>query len=208
MPDLSRYADYVEHPRYGRGPRFTPVTRRAIWETIRNAHRNLEPLSENQLFQGGYVDGTYVFADWRRQTPSTFHSVAYADVDCRCEDCGRRFLWFAEEQKYWFEELKFELWTSCVRCVECRQTIQREKELAVRYARNAAGPGRAGTPDDLLAGAAAGVRLIEWGAFGPKVHQRIRAALNRLSANPGFASAADRLRQRLNTAEQRRETPA
>ncbi|QDT18118.1 zinc-ribbon domain containing protein [Alienimonas californiensis] len=189
MPDLSRYADYVVHPRYGRGPRFTPDSWKGVLG-FGGARRLVD--------RPKAVPGTYVKADLGRQTPSVMQEAGYFDQDCRCKDCGRGFLWFAEEQRHWFEDLQFDLGTECLHCVECRQAIQREKELAERYARKAADLDRAGSPDDLLAGAAAGVRLIERGKFGPKANQRVRAALNRLSAEPDFAAAADRLRARLD----------
>ena len=197
MPDLTRYANYVNHPRYGRGPRFTPVSREDIDQAIEQAQGMI---SDRWLYEPGYVDGTFVLADWRRQAPAVFRTAAYADVECRCDACGRGFIWFAEEQKHWFEELKFNLSATCPHCVDCRKVLQREKALAETYARGAADLDRAATPDELFAGAAAGVRLIERGAFGPKAHQQVRAALNRLSAAPEFAPAVDRLRERLDAA--------
>ncbi|MFH5803013.1 zinc-ribbon domain containing protein [Alienimonas sp. DA493] len=198
MPDLSRYADYVEHPRYGRGPRFTPDSWKGVLGFGGVRRFDDRPMA---------IPGTYVRADVSRQKWSVVPRAGYFDQDCGCVDCGRRFIWFAEEQKHWFEELKFDLAAWCVRCVECRRRIHREKALADRYARVAdAGP--AAAPDDLLAGAAAGVRLIEQGVFGPKAHQRVRAALNRLPDDPELVAAADRLRRRLDAAAERPEPTA
>ena len=199
MPDLSRYADHVPHPRYGRSPRFTPVG----WDDVRAAHRlgvtslmYLEP-----SWHGEPVPGTWVLADWRRQAPATFHCPAYVDVDIRCRDCGRRFLFFAEEQRHLYEELKLNLATRCVRCADCRRRVRRGVELANRYERSTVGTDRTAAPADLFAGAAAGVRLVERGDFGPKAAQRVRAALNRLRNDAEFAPAAARLRGRLDRIE-------
>ena len=42
------------------------------------------------------------------------------------------FCFFAQEQKYWFEELRFYVDVTCVKCIECRkkdQAIKRRMHL-------------------------------------------------------------------------------
>ncbi len=50
-----------------------------------------------------------------------------------CEDCKRDFLFFAEEQKYWHEELGFYVDAWCVRCCECRKKKQGPKAALRTY---------------------------------------------------------------------------
>jgi hypothetical protein len=46
----------------------------------------------------------------------------YVDLLRDCRDCGRSFLFFAQEQKYWFEELQLQFYVDadCAHCSECR----------------------------------------------------------------------------------------
>jgi hypothetical protein len=57
----------------------------------------------------------------------------YFDVKRQCRDCGRPFIFFAEEQKYWYEDLGFPLESDCVRCVVCRKKQQGIEHKRDRY---------------------------------------------------------------------------
>jgi hypothetical protein len=54
----------------------------------------------------------------------------YLDEDRDCIQCGKRFTFRAEEQKYWYETLKFNFSSIPIRCVDCRR--QRRSEHALR----------------------------------------------------------------------------
>ena len=54
----------------------------------------------------------------------------YLDEDHDCIQCGQRFTFLGEEQKYWYETLKFNFSSIPIRCVECRR--QRRSEHALR----------------------------------------------------------------------------
>ena len=69
----------------------------------------------------------------QKQNYSTCPREVYVDIEKACRDCGRPFLFFAQEQKYWFEELGFYVDADCVKCVECRKTEQRLKHLVREY---------------------------------------------------------------------------
>ena len=57
----------------------------------------------------------------------------FIDAWFLCERCKEEFCWTAEEQKYWFEELKFNV-SSCPHCCkECRQVIRLQKQLRQQY---------------------------------------------------------------------------
>lgn len=53
----------------------------------------------------------------------------YLDQDRTCIQCGRAFVFSAEEQKYWYETLKFHFDAVAVRCPECRRRRRSEKAL-------------------------------------------------------------------------------
>jgi hypothetical protein len=77
------------------------------------------------------IAGTAVAADLGRQTPATFAVTHYFDIERTCRECGRSYIFFAAEQKYWYEDLGFGLDSDCARCVECRkkeQGIARDRE--------------------------------------------------------------------------------
>jgi hypothetical protein len=85
-------------------------------------------------------------------------------------------LFFAAEQKYWYEELGFGLNADCVRCVACRKreqglgkARQRYEELFHREAR---------TEAESVEMAECCVTLIEASLFGKRQTERVRALLN------------------------------
>lgn len=44
----------------------------------------------------------------------------YADRPYHCADCGREQVWTAEQQKWWYEVAKGELYSRAIRCRDCR----------------------------------------------------------------------------------------
>ena len=94
------YSKFVDHPRYGHQPRVTglnPDTNYA--DVFLHWHSGKEYRIPN----------TAIPADLSRQAKATVPVTHYFDVRRQCRDCGRPFIFFAEEQKYWYEELKFKL---------------------------------------------------------------------------------------------------
>ena len=133
------YSDYVEHPRFGRGPRLRPdvatcrATAVTTWESIEIQPAGFRPLPG----QSCHIAGTEVPADLQaiRPMPCPPRFTHYLDLDQCCWGCARRFIFFAEEQKYWYESLRFYLSSPCINCVECRKTRQRKTRPFVRAAR-------------------------------------------------------------------------
>lgn len=167
----SEFDNYVEHPRFGRGPRYTDVSAErpddpnaytASWRSTRETR----------------VLGTAVAADLSQQTLATLPVLFYFDERRTCADCSRRFLFFAEEQKYWFEELGFNLNADCIRCWPCRHVRQNIEAAQARYEELA----RLDFPScqeqvELLD---VGLKLCEQDIFGRKVLQRFRTIANQL----------------------------
>lgn len=131
--------DWVPHPRYGAKPRVTGLdpdpdapdvqlhynvnffTERQKADMLRYAGHVPEPRAEQR-----HIPGTAVVADLSKQKPATLPVTHYYDIEKRCVECSRLFLFFAEEQKHWYEELGFTLDADCVRCAPCRK-IDRER---------------------------------------------------------------------------------
>ncbi len=115
-------------------------------------------------------------ADLTRQTPATVPVTHYFDLQRTCRDCGRQFLFFAEEQKYWYEVLGFGLDSDCVRCADCRkkeQGIARDRETYEALFHVAEK-----TTEQSLEMAEACLSLIEANVFTAKQTQRVRTLLN------------------------------
>jgi len=107
---IETYDSFVEHPRYGKRPKLTGLNPRhddeGVW---------LNP----ELSDDYRIPGTAIQADLSRQTPATYQVTHYFDVKRFCRDCHRRFIFFAEEQKHWYEELGFPLQADAARCPLC-----------------------------------------------------------------------------------------
>jgi hypothetical protein len=57
----------------------------------------------------------------------------FIDAWFRCKQCNEEFCWAAQEQKHWFDELKFYVGVVPNRCKTCRQSIRQRKELRKQY---------------------------------------------------------------------------
>jgi hypothetical protein len=182
---------YVEHPRYGAAPRFTGLD--ADMESMEvHLHYRLRLYTKpmlNAFLRGGWqiplldddgptiVPGTAIEADLTRQTPATIPVTHYYDEERRCWDCHRYFLFFAEEQRYWYEELQFSLDSDCVRCHPCRKRHQDVSKMKRDYdaLRTLAEP----TTDDLARMAFARLVFVEAGRFHVQQLEHVRCFLRK-----------------------------
>ncbi len=118
QPDLD---NLVPHPRYSTLPDWArPETPKLKWTGYAYRPRWIFPESGLQ-------------ADLTRQTPATVQRDIYYDVVTRCVDCARYFVFYAREQKYWYEELNFPLCADCIRCCECRHAARDIRERFQRF---------------------------------------------------------------------------
>ena len=184
MPDISRYSDFVEHPRYGRGPRFTM----------------LEPKGDVYIgwHAQGLIPNTAIKADISRQRDATFHFTHYYDLERQCRDCNRQFIFFAAEQKYWYEVLQFGLDSDCVRCTSCRKTQQGLQRTRFEYENLFQLANR--SPDQCARMAECGLEMIENNVFTLRHTQKIRTLINELP--DGYDSVRlGEIRTKLNAIE-------
>jgi hypothetical protein len=90
-----------------------------------------------------------IMADYRRQNFSTLpRHYYYVDVLRECRACHRPFLFFAREQQYWYEVLRFYSDADCVECAECRRS---DRTLRLRFKRYSENVTRTDLPDEELA---------------------------------------------------------
>lgn len=190
MQDAERYLGFVEHPRYGRGPRLTGLNPRVDLEgTFLHWH---SPDSCR-------VPGTAVVADLQKQVPATVPVTHYFDVERRCRDCGRMFLFFAEEQRFWYEELRFRLESDCVRCVPCRKRRQGISRISEQY--ESLFHRRDRTAEESLTMAECCLELMEHGLFADRQSQHLHALLNLVGEDVRYSERMDRIRARIRLIE-------
>jgi hypothetical protein len=193
--DAGRYDSFVEHPRYGRGPRYTN-SNPSPYDPEVQLHWNATNIGEIEKrttrmlgHKFGFItrwrhasheelhriSWTAIEADPSRQNAPTVPVTHYFDLERKCRKCNRPFIFFALEQKHWYEELGFPLDADCVHCPECRKKEQSLARKRRQYERLIKLQKRDGKDNFKLAECA--VSLIEEGVFGPNVAQRAKAAL-------------------------------
>jgi len=117
------YKEYVVHPRYGDKPMYSGnnYSRDEIINSFWSYRRD-------KIFQE-----TAIPANISNQNYSICPRKLYVDIEKSCRQCKRPFLFFAMEQKYWYEDLHFYVDADCVKCVECRKKEQSIKFLMIEY---------------------------------------------------------------------------
>lgn len=169
IPD--EYQKYAKHPRYGRGPKITGLN----VETVYGGNVFLHWHSPKEC----RIPNTAIPADLTRQAPATVPVTHYYDVKRNCKDCNRPFIFYAEEQKYWYEELGFGLDSDCVRCVDCRKRQQGIARTRDRYVELYHIKDR--TTDENLEMAACCLSLIEAAVFHKRQTERVRMLINQIT---------------------------
>lgn len=211
-PPASAYKDYVRHPRFGKAPRFTGLDPdpdsddvHLHWNTnfhtptqLKEIQRVLERLpfrAPEHIDDGSrMVPGTAIAADLSKQRPATIPVTHYYDIDKACRDCGLRFIFFAEEQKYWYEELGFPLESDAVRCQVCRRREQHISRTRKRYMELSRVAARSTHEDLDMANSC--LDLIEERVFSASQLAHVRELLNRVPeawrASSEFKQVSDR----------------
>lgn len=122
--DLPR--DLVPHPRYGN--RVVPSGVEVYLPALKRSYLQY---GIERIFPESAIR-----ADVTKQQFSFAPREYYVDILKRCRTCGRRFLFFAREQKHWYETLQFYIYADCVLCPECRHSDQVLRRRFKRYSEN------------------------------------------------------------------------
>lgn len=115
--------EMVRHPRYGCVP--IPSGTTLSPEEVRGSFYQYEMVT--------IFPETAIAADIARQNFTTFPRGCYVDMLKVCRDCQRAFIFFAKEQKHWFEVLGFYIDSDCVRCPSCRHSVRDLRTRLQRY---------------------------------------------------------------------------
>ena len=105
------------HPRFGQGPLYTGLD-----------VQDGEEVSIHWL--SPRIPNTAIPAKAGNSMIALTH---YYDVERKCRDCDQMFIFFAAEQKYWYETLLFPIESDCVRCYPCRKEHQRIVQAKKKY---------------------------------------------------------------------------
>lgn len=182
---VSEFHDFVTHPRYGQRPRitgFNPANDFATGRVFLHWHSP----------EGVRIPNTAIAADVSRQRPATVPVTHYFDAKRLCVDCRRPFIFFADEQKYWYEELGFPLESDCVRCVLCRKKQRGIELIRQRYEDLFHVDVR--TSEQNLELAECALSLAEAGVFGLRQLERVRAILKRAPADARLQALWQRMK--------------
>lgn len=185
----NEYDAFVVHPRYGRRPRITGLNPKPFDPDV-HLHWCSVTYKEYKAEYGASwtvpdmdsyrpirrIPNTAIVADLERQTPATIPVTHYFDLALECRDCKRPFIFFAEEQKHWYEELGFGLDSQCIWCVECRKKEQGVARHRETYERLFHVDDRDAQQN--LEMAEACLALIEAGVFHRRKTETVRMLLN------------------------------
>lgn len=123
MSKQNKLKKYVNHPRYGSEP--LPSSEKIPADAISGGHWRYSSLK--------FFPETAMAADTSKQNYAIYPRGIYVDIEETCEVCSRPFIFFAKEQKHWFENLGFWVDAHCTRCTECRKKDQEIRLMQKRY---------------------------------------------------------------------------
>ncbi len=188
---VGNYSIFVEHPRFGRRPKFTGLNPQTDYggDTIIHWHSP----------ESCRIPNTAIAADLKKQVPATVAVTHYYDVKRQCRDCDRMFIFFAAEQQHWYEDLQFGLDSDCVRCVPCRKQQQGIAKTRLQYEDLFHQPDR--TASQCLTMAECCLELVEHGVFTPRQTERIRMLLNSVADDEILVDRVALIRERLHNIE-------
>lgn len=122
---ITRSGEPVRHPRFGSAPTRSGLS---IPEAeIRRGHWRLESCE--------IYPESVLRANISKQRASDKPRLYYVDILRRCRTCQRPFIFFAEEQRFWFEALKLPVDADCPLCPVCRSASRMVNSRLGRYGR-------------------------------------------------------------------------
>lgn len=190
---------YVPHPHYGSQPRFTGLD---VDKQSSDVYLNCRTEEESKAaaknfpildpaFIGHLIPGTAIIADPSKQYGSCMVFTHYYDIERKCRDCGRLFIFYAQEQRYWYEELKFPVDADCVRCHPCRKVMREIEQVTRSYEELMAlvEP----TADQQASMAEHRLILVSAGRFNSRQLEAVRAFINRFPDHPKTSDLCSQL---------------
>jgi len=99
--------------------------KKLVFDKKREQRRLRKVADDGRLINGVEIPRGAVVADPSQQVPNNSYSpppLFYVDKEYDCVDCGRREVWPAQQQKWYYEVAKGSLYATAVRCPECRRS--------------------------------------------------------------------------------------
>jgi len=115
----------VPHPRFRGKPSHPQLTL-----TEQEVRRSYWRYADAHIFPQ-----TALRADVSMQHYTIYPRPYYVDMLKTCVDCEHAFIFYAQEQRYWYETLGFYIDADCVRCVACRCKQREAKRHAKHHAK-------------------------------------------------------------------------
>lgn len=182
---------FVHHPRYGNEPRETGLNPQKADAGVHLHWHNENSESYSWSRSSKTVPNTAVLANPKEQDHALYPVTHYFDLERVCLDCKQPFLFFAEEQQFWYEHHKFPLDADCVRCVPCRLSMRTLQKFRFRYEEL---QGIENLSEDLEHELAeTRLVLIEEAVFSMKQADAIRAFFNRFPEHNQIEAMRTRL---------------
>jgi hypothetical protein len=95
-------------------------------DTRQHGKRSKKRSEEYRIESRNRIPAGAVPADISQQVPNNSYSAPpshYVDQEFVCVDCGRKEIWTALQQKWYYEVAKGSLYARAVRCRECRRKL-------------------------------------------------------------------------------------
>lgn len=188
-PPGIRPENLVRHPRYGAEPR--PSGLKVAEAEIRRGHWRL---GSDTLFPD-----TVLVADTAKQNYAIYPRAYYVDVLRHCRNCRRPFIFFAAEQRYWFETLRLFVDADCVHCPDCRRESRSVHRRLRRYS-DVMAKGDVATRKELMFLVDDAIYLVERGVL--KNLSQVGALKNRARQLIAEYSGVDLLAKAIDAARQ------
>ncbi len=118
--------DLVPHPR---------ARQMAASSHGRRPQMSTDEIRATCFHRGTIIPGTAALANTALQCWCCFPRKLYADILKQCRTCARPFVFYANEQRFWFETLRLPVDVDCVNCPACRKHAHRVKAALARYAK-------------------------------------------------------------------------
>lgn len=160
--------EYVAHPRYGHAPRLSG--------------RKYDESHSSWSRQKGipFISSTAVKATPSRQRSlgwGRYNVLFYVDEVRKCRSCRRNYLFFADEQRFWYEVLGIPMDIHPVRCALCRRADRQIRRMQREYMELVALPEASRSSSQNLRLASLAIALRDAGVFTTKILQKVRRFL-------------------------------
>lgn len=103
-------------------------------------HRSVPTMSVDEIRSKAWqmrgstiVPGTAILPMEANQQYALFPRRIYADLLKHCHACARPFLFYANEQRFWYETLRIPVDADCAMCPACRKHAHRVRGALFRY---------------------------------------------------------------------------